>query len=116
MHVCAGIYICNMLVSSVMLAYKLVRAMHDGSLAPLFINMRMRLPFGVWLKAECHPTKGFAVRPRWHCLAQPVAPHLSPKGRVWLLVDIDDYEEYVRPKAQGWLWYLAQRMKVIRKV
>jgi hypothetical protein len=40
-------------------AYKLVRQMKDGSLAPLFINKRMRLKINCWMKAEDHPTKGF---------------------------------------------------------
>ena len=90
--------------------------MKDGSLAPLFINRRLRLPFNQWLEAECHPTKGFAVRPGWHCTAKPEAPHLSPKGRVWIEVEIEDYTEFVRPAAQGGLWFLAKRMKVIKEI
>ena len=99
-----------------MRAYKLVRKMKDGSLAPLFINRKFRLPVGEWLEAECHPTKGFAVRPGWHCTASPSAPHLSKKGRVWIEVEIDDYKEHMRPEAQGGLWYLAGKMKVIKEM
>ncbi len=62
-----------------MIAYKLVRQLKDKSLAPLFINKKLRLEFGKWHEAECHPTKGFAVRPGWHCTAVPNAPHLSQK-------------------------------------
>ena len=96
-----------------MIAYKLVRAMKDGSYAPLFINQRFRFTFDEWMIAECHPTKGFAVRQGWHTTSQPVAPHLSPKGRVWLKVEIDDYEEFQRPENQGGLWFIAQKMKVL---
>lgn len=48
-----------------MKAYKLVRKLKDGSLSPLFINKKSRIPVGVWLDAEEHPTKGFAVRKGW---------------------------------------------------
>jgi hypothetical protein len=93
-------------------AFKLVRQRKDGSLGPLFINARQRLEFNKWLQAGCYPTKGFAVRPGWHCCAEPVAPHLSPKGRVWVKVKIRDYEEHRRPEAQGGLWYVAKQMMV----
>ena len=96
-----------------MIAYKLLRKRRNGTLGPLFINARMRVPVGVWLPAEDHPTKGFAHRPGWHCTSGTSAPHLSMKGRVWCLVEIEDFVEIVRPKAQGGVWYLAQRMKVI---
>ncbi len=97
-----------------MLAYKLVRRLKDGGLSPLFINKRSRIPIGVWLDAEEHPTKGFAVRKGWHCTLKPFAPHLSKKNRVWVEVEVGDYEIYTRPNSQGSLWVLAQRMKVIR--
>jgi len=45
-----------------MIAYKLIRKMKDGSLSPLFINKKSRIPVGVWLEAENHPTKGYTVR------------------------------------------------------
>jgi len=65
-----------------MKAYKLFKLRADGTLGPLFINASQRLPEGVWLKSEDHPTKGFAHRPGWHCTLKPEAPHLSlnPKG------------------------------------
>ena len=99
-----------------MKAYKLVRQLKDGSLAPLFINKRMRIEMGKWLEAESHPTKGFAHRPGWHCTLSPSAPHLSmnPKGcspRVWVEVEIDDYEFFERPESQGGKWALANRIK-----
>ena len=95
-----------------MIAYKLFRQRRDGSLGPLFINARLRIPVGQWLDAECHPTKGFAVRPGWHCSHAPVAPHLSTKGRVWCKVEIEGAEELKRPWNQGGLWYIAKRLKV----
>jgi hypothetical protein len=50
-----------------MIAYKLFRKLKDGSLAPLFINKKTRIPLNKWLDAEPHPTKGFAFRKGWHC-------------------------------------------------
>ena len=102
-----------------MKAFKLVKLRADGSIGPLFINASLRIPIGEWLEAEDHPTKGFAHRPGWHCTLRPDAPHLvmNPKGgprRVWIEVEIEDYELRRRPESQGGLWALAQRMKVIR--
>lgn len=94
-------------------AYKLVRKMKDGSLSPLFINQKSRLPIGKWLTAELHPKRGFAVRKGWHCTLSPHAPHLSEKGRTWVVVELDDYKYYNRPESQGGTWVLGQRMKII---
>ena len=68
-----------------------------------------------WMEAEDHPTKGFAHRPGWHCTAQPKAPHLSEKGRVWLQVEISGAKEFKRPESQGGLWYLADAMKILNQ-
>ena len=51
-------------------------------------------------------------------MAKPEAPHLkerlaSGERREWWLVEIADYIEERRPDAQGGVWYLAQRMKLI---
>ena len=97
-----------------MIAYKLVRQMKDGSLSPLFINCRSRLEYNKWLIAGCFPTKGFALRPGWHCTFKPNAPHLSPKKRVWIEVEIKDFKKHKRPVSQGGMWYLAEKMKVLR--
>jgi hypothetical protein len=96
-----------------MKAYKLLKVRKDGSIGPLFINRRQRIPIGEWLQAEAHRTKGYAYRPGWHVTAKPVAPHLSEKGRRWYEVEIEDYEEIKRPESQGGLWMLAKKMKVI---
>lgn len=101
------------------IAYKLVRVMKDGTLSSLFINKKSRLTVGVWLIAKSHPTKGFAVRGGWHCTLKPEAPHLSldPKNQVrraWCEVEIEDYEFYNRPESQGGTWVLAQKMKILR--
>lgn len=96
-----------------MIAYKLLRQRCDGSLGPLFINRRLRIPVGQWLAAECHPTRGFAVRPGWHVTLRPVAPHLSKRGRVWARVEVADFVAFRRPAAQGGVWLLAQRMRVL---
>ena len=101
-----------------MIAYKLLRQMNDGSLAPLFINKTSRTPIGEWMEAENHPTKGFAVRKGWHCTLKPEAPHLkeNPKNqakRVWVKVEVKDYEFFERPKSQGGTWVLAQKMRIV---
>lgn len=101
-----------------MIAYKLLTLRKDGTLGPLFINRRLRIPIGEWLEAEDHPTKGYAHRPGWHCCLRPEAPHLvkCPKNkarRVWAAVMVEDFEEYDRPESQGGTWVLAQRMKVL---
>ena len=105
----------------VMIAYKLIRRLKDGSLSPLFINRKMRLTVGTWLKAFFCPTKGFSPRLGWHCLKEPVAPHLSMElatgeVREFWEVEIDDYEEFSRPASQGGVWFLAKEMKLIRRV
>lgn len=96
-----------------MIAYKLCRLLKNGDITSLFINKKKALPFNEWLEAECHPTKGYKERPYWHCTSTPVAPHLSKKGRVWLKLEIEDYEEFHRPDCQGGLWFLAKRIKLI---
>jgi hypothetical protein len=93
-----------------MKAYKLFRKRKNGTYGPLFINKRQKLLSQQVYEAEDHPTKGYAHRPGWHCCAQPVAPHLSKKDRVWCVVYISDYETVRRPDSQGGLWYLAKRM------
>jgi len=98
-----------------MIAYKLVNKRADGTLGPLFINRRLRL-YTDWMEAENHPTKGFAVRPGWHCTAKPEAPHLSERGRVWVEVEIEDYEVIQRPESQGGIWYLAARMRIVKEL
>lgn len=98
-----------------MTAYKLVRKLKSGGLAPLFINKRLRLPMDEWLEAECHPTKGFAVRAGWHYCFTSLAPHLSDKDRVWIEVEVEDFETHDRPESQGNAWILANRMKVVRE-
>jgi len=97
-----------------MKAFKLCRQLKNGDITPLFINKQKRMQFNEWMPAECHPTKGFKVRPFWHCTAQPIAPHLSKKGRVWLEVEIKDFTVFDRPKQQGGIWFLAGQMKILR--
>ena len=99
-----------------MLAYKLFRKRKDGTLGPLFINRKQVIVPSVWLRAEAHRTKGYAFRPGWHCCSKPVAPHLSKVGRVWCLVQILLVKRIVRPEAQGGLWYLAQRLKLLKEL
>ena len=97
-----------------MIAYKLFRIRKDGSIGPLFIHRRLRIPTGEWLDAEAHPTKGFAVRPGWHCCRTPHAPHLtmSPDRR-WFRVRIQSVTRFERPASQGGTWLLAGRLKVL---
>lgn len=102
-----------------MIAYKLLRIKKDGKLYPLFINKTNETPIGVWMNAECYPTKGFAVRKGWHCCFKPIAPHLKTKlssgeERIWVECEVEDWESYDRPTTQGGAWILAQRMKINR--
>lgn len=99
-----------------MIAYKLFRVLKDDSISSLFINKKRRLPINIWLEAESFPTKGFAIRPYWHCTSNPIAPHLSMKDRAWFKVEMEDFEEFNRPKAQGGLWYLAKKIKIIERI
>jgi len=96
-----------------MIAYKLVRQLKSGKLTPLFINKKQGIEFNTWYNSECHPTKGFKVRQGWHCTSKPEAPHLSNKGRIWVKVWIEQYEEIKRPESQGGLWYLADKIKFL---
>lgn len=96
-----------------MIGFKLFRQRKDGTLGPLFINARLRVPIGQWLDAETHPTKGFAVRHGWHAALRPVAPHLSEKGRVWCRVALEGAKLYKRPESQGGTWVIAERLKVL---
>jgi len=98
-----------------MIAWKLFRQMKDGSIAPIFIDKRLRLTPGVWYEAKLIPTQGFSPRKGFHVTAQPVAPHLNSQRerRVWKQVEIEDHTELKRPESQGGLWYLANRMRVL---
>lgn len=98
--------------------WKLFKMRADGTLGPLFINARLRVPLGEWMDAEDHPTKGFAHRPGWHATYEPVAPHLSlnPKSgprRVWCRVLMSGCKRFNRPQSQGGTWVLAERLKVV---
>jgi hypothetical protein len=98
--------------------WKLFRRLRDEQLHPLFINKSMVIPVGVWLTAESHPTKGFAVRPGWHAALAPVAPHLketlaSGERREWVRVLLRGVTYYARPESQGGLWVLAQELMVM---
>jgi hypothetical protein len=99
-----------------MYGFKLMRKRKDGTLGPLFINVRQRVPIGEWLQAKGYKAKGYAYRPGWHILPTPHAPHLSEKDRVWVKVEFEDYTEHERPAAQGGKWYLANRMRVLYEV
>ena len=99
-----------------MKAYKLFRVLKSGEITPLFINKKKRLPLNEWMDAECHPTKGFKVRPYWHCTSEPVAPHLSENGRAWYEIEMEDFEEFQRPANQGGMWYLANKIRIIKEI
>jgi hypothetical protein len=79
----------------------------------LFINKTERLKRGVWLEAKCYPTDGYKVRPFWHCTKYPIAPHLTIKGRVWVMVEMENYTEFNRPVFQGGKWFLAKKIKIL---
>lgn len=100
-------------------AYKLLRLGPDGAIYPLFIDRNTPTPVGVWMPAECHPTKGFAVRQGWHCCFKPIAPHLketlaSGERRIWVRCEVEDFTTYDRPESQGGAWILAQKMRITK--
>lgn len=99
-----------------MKAYKLFRVRKDGTLGPLFINRRQRLPINRWVVAEEHETKGYKFRPYWHCTSKAIAPHLSVKGRKWFRIEMKGFTNFNRPKSQGGLWYLAKKIKILGAV
>jgi hypothetical protein len=96
--------------------FKLFRVKKNGDITSLFINKTVALPVGKWIKAEPHPTKGFAFRPAWHSTEKQVAPHLSMRGRAWFEVEIKGYQELVRPEIQGGKWYLSKWIRITKKV
>lgn len=98
-------------------AYKLFTKRKDKTLGPLFINRKQRVPIGKWMHAEDHPTKGYKHRPGWHTLKEKKAPHLKQGGnRVWCKVMIADYKKCKRPLSQGGIWFLANRMIVLKEI
>jgi len=97
-----------------MIVYKLFRQLKSGEITSLFINKSEKLQANVWLDAKSYPTKGYKVRPFWHCTEHPDAPHLSNKGRVWLQVEMKDYTEFNRPASQGGKWFLAKQIKILK--
>ena len=99
-----------------MISYKLFRKLKDGSITSLFINKKEKLQFNKWLRAKSYPTQGYKLRPFWHCTSNPVAPHLSMRNRVWCKVEMKDYTEFKRPKSQGGLWFLAEKIRILEEV
>jgi len=100
------------------IAYKLFRELKTGEITSLFINKTRKLPINKWMGSENYPTNGFAVRPGWHCTAEPNSPHLKMKLksgeiRVWKKVLIENYSEVQRPENQGGLWYLTKRIMIL---
>lgn len=96
------------------IGYKLFRKRKDGTYGPLFINRKQRLVPNTWYQAEDHPTKGYAHRPGWHVCAEPNAPHLSTKDRVWCVVAFDVYAtEHQRPASQGGLWFTSNNLRIL---
>ncbi len=99
-----------------MQAYKLFRKRKNGTLGPLFVNRKQVIVPNVWLLALAIRTKRFAFRPGWHCCSKPDAPHLKMDGRVWCLVEINQWPTIQRPASQGGVWYIAQRLKLLKEL
>lgn len=98
-----------------MKAYKLVRLGKDGNCYPLFINKKEAFRFGEEMIAGYYPTPGFAGRKGFHCCFKPLAPHLKERlangeQRVWIELEVFDFEKYDRPESQGGAWILAERI------
>jgi len=115
-----------------MTVYKLVKIKKDGNTYPLFIDKNKPFRFGEWMKAEYHPTKGFAPRSingfennptgGWHCTFQTVAFHLSEQlktgeRRVWIECEAKGMTKtYKRSLLQGGDWILVEYLKPLRIV
>lgn len=94
--------------------WKVFKRRKDGSVGPLFIDTRLRVPVGRWLRAEPHRTPGYAFRPGWHATIKPYAPHLRTSGpdRVWCRVSLRGVRRYERPESQGGTWLLAAWLRL----
>ena len=114
-----------------MIVYKKVRILKDGKAYPLFIDKKKPFEFGSWMRAEYHPTKGFAPRSLgkdedgneiggWHCCFRPDAPHIadqlkSGEIRVWMVCEAKGKsQKYDRPESQGGAWLLVEYLKPLR--
>lgn len=103
------------------IGYKLFEMNPNGELFPLFIDKDTPVPVGKWVKAEMHPTPGFACRGGWHLGSKlPDAPWLkgydgTEKGyykprwkhgkRVWCKVEYNanhDYNDEVAKTKKGY--------------
>lgn len=101
-------------MNNLKIVYKLFRLKKDGNITSLFINNKINLKTGVWLKSKTYPTDGIKVRHGWHTVESPKnAPHLTNKGRIWKKVCIRNFSILQKPKCQGGKWYLAKEMKII---
>lgn len=99
-----------------MVAYKLFKKRKNGSYGSIFIDKKKELKLDEWYDAELHETKGFLPRLGYHCLPTANVPHLSTKGRVWLKVEIKDYEILNRPASQGGKWLIAKKIKLLNEI
>lgn len=113
-----------------MKVYKKVRQLKDGNLYPLFIDKTKPFVFGEKMRAEFHPTNGFAPRSLngfdenpiggWHCCFKPLAPHISDKlksgeKRVWMECEAEGKNaKYDRPESQGGEWCLYEYITPLR--
>jgi hypothetical protein len=93
-------------------AFKLFRLRKDGTLGPLFIGQKIRVPVKKWVRARPIHKKGFKFRPGWHACSTQSAPHLSMTGRVWCRVSLRGIQRHERPQSQGGLWYVARQLRV----
>lgn len=98
------------------ICYKLVRLRKNNTLGSLFINRKAILPLNKWIDSKFFPTKGYAERFGWHCTYYPYAPHLKQDNqtRVWVKCEVEECTEYIRPKSQGGIWVLANKIKIIK--
>ena len=97
-------------------AYKLFRVKKDNTITSLFINKTKPIKLNTWLRSKNYPTKGFKIRPGWHSVNEPNAPHLSLTNRAWHKILIKDFKEEKRPKHQGGKWFLSKYIKVIERI
>ena len=95
---------------------KLFTLRKDGTLGPLFIGAKERIPVGEWYEFdEKLFRKGFAERPAIHAATKD-APHIKPKageGRIMKRVLLRNWKTFKRPESQGDDWIIAGEMKVL---
>lgn len=98
-----------------MIAYKLFQKRRD-KITSLFINAKQPYKLNKWYKARLYKTEGFKKRKGFHCVPEPNAPHLSLRNREWYKIEIEEFNELIKPKNQGGKWFIANKMRILERI